>query len=104
MRTLASIIKTPRRLARDAREQFADATEFFEGGLDTLAEWCGDNLASKDIEKLIDRLSCTIHDRTVNQVRGAVTGAEDSRPRGTPSAAKGFATRYPTARNIKRIF
>jgi hypothetical protein len=93
MRTLASIIKTPRRLALDMREKFAPAEEFFDGGIDTLACFLSDNVADEDLESLI----ATIRNVLDHRVQYQITGAMDSR------ATTGFASRYPNARNIKRI-
>lgn len=52
-----------RGLARD--DDYPRATEHFEGGVDTLAEWCAENLGRKDIERLIEALNSTLNKRTV---------------------------------------
>jgi hypothetical protein len=91
MKTL--IIKTPRRLARDAREEFADASEFFDGGIDTLAAWLSENISDGDLGDLMETIRIVLHRRVQEQVTGAMDTA----------SAKGFASRYPAARNIKRI-
>jgi hypothetical protein len=93
MRSLTSIIKAPRRIARDTREQFADADEFFDGGIDTLTRWLSENVSDGDLESLTESIRIVLHRR----VQDKVTGAMDSR------ATKGFASRYPAARNIRRI-
>jgi hypothetical protein len=93
MRTLASIIKAPRRIARDTLEKFAPAEEYFTDGIDTLGAWLGDNIGDDDLVSLAETIRLILHRRVQEQV----TGAMDSR------ATTGFASRYPTARNIKRI-
>jgi hypothetical protein len=93
MRTLASIIKTPRRIARDTREKFADADEFFDGGIDTLARFLSENISDDDLESLRESIRMVLYTRVRDQITGPM--ATDS--------AKGFASRYPAARNIKRI-
>jgi hypothetical protein len=97
MRTLQNIIMTPRRIARDAREEFADAEEHFDGGISTLAAWLGENISDGDLESLREDIRIILHLRVRDQITGPVTGAMDSR------ATTGFASRYPEARNIKRI-
>jgi hypothetical protein len=98
MKTL--IIKTPRRLARDAREQFADAEEFFDGGVDTLASWLGANVGDDDLASLMEDIRIILHRRVQEQVTGAV----DSRRQldiGGALAKADYETRFPNANRLK---
>jgi hypothetical protein len=64
------------RMALDEAMQEADypnARQHFEGGVDTLIEWCAENLARRDIEKLIDGLNSELHNRTVETITGDAT-------------------------------
>lgn len=92
MRTLASIIKQPRRIARDTREKFADADQHFDGGIDTLARWLGENISDDDLESLRESIRIVLHQRVKDQITGPI--AADS--------ARGFTSRYPQAAKIKR--
>lgn len=95
MKTLASIIKTPRRIARDAREQFADADEFFDGGIDTLASWLSENVSDDDLGSLMESIRIILHERVQEQVTGAV----DSRR--TSKVEAGFLKMFPDAARLK---
>jgi hypothetical protein len=98
MRTLQSIIKPHRRIARDTtgRQEFADSDEYFDGGIDVLARWLGDFIGDDDLVSLVESIRLIMLNRVRDQVTGPVTGAMDSR------ATTGFASRYPQAAKIKR--
>ena len=100
MRTLASIIKQPRRIARDAtgRPEFADADEYFDGGIKALEAFLSENICDGDLETLMEGIRIVLHLRVRDAITGPVAGgALDSR------STTGFASRYPSARNIRRL-
>ncbi len=83
-----------RSLARDAKEEYSDPHELLEGGLDALEDWCSENLASADIQKLIDSLSVLLHHRTLNTLKGAMDSTRD--------AEAEFRKMFPDARALVR--
>jgi hypothetical protein len=86
------------RFARDALRQFADADEFFDKGIDTLAGWLSENISDSDLGDLSESIRMILHERVQEQVTGAVDSGRRS-PRPTVEAE--FNRMFPDAMRIK---
>lgn len=104
MRSLASIIKAPRRIARDTLEEFAPAEEYFTDGIDTLGAWLGDNIGDDDLVSLAETIRLILHRRVQEQVVGAMDSGRRARLLAAETRAedeKSFLKRYPEAARIR---
>ena len=93
MTSIIKLPRAPRRLARDASEgrpqSFAPAEEYFEKGIDTLANFLSEHISSEELESLREELRLIIHRRTIETVQSAM------------DSSRRFFERFPDARRLK---